>query len=60
MDGIEEDPAQIAHFDLGPRCPGGGITKVCEVVSTKGKGGNVFYLMADDIEAIMKVRICIA
>ena len=56
MDGIEEDPAQIAHFDLGSTCPAGGITRVSEVVPTKGKGGTVLYLMVNDLEAAMKVR----
>ena len=55
MDGIEEDPNEIAHFDLGSKCPAGGITKVNEVVRTGGKGGNVLYLWAEDLAAVEKV-----
>lgn len=44
MDGTEEDPTQIVHFELGSNCPGGGITKVDQVVKTEGKGGQVLYL----------------
>lgn len=55
MDGTEEDPNQIAHFDLGSNCPAGGITKVNEVNKTEGKGGNVLYLYVSDLEAMEKV-----
>ncbi len=56
MDGVEEDPSDIAHFDLGSNCPAGGITKVSEVTRTQGKGGNVMYLYVSDLKATEKVR----
>ena len=55
MDGTEEDPSQIAHFDLGSNCPAGGITKVGEVTKTKGRGGNVMYLYVSDLAGAEKV-----
>lgn len=55
MDGTEEDPTKIVHFSFGDGCPGGGITKVDQVVKTNGKGGVVLYLMVDDLEGAMKV-----
>ena len=55
MDGTEEDPNEIAHFDLGSNCPAGGITKVDDVKKTEGKGGNVMYLYITDLEATEKV-----
>ncbi|KAK6364503.1 hypothetical protein LTS17_012126 [Exophiala oligosperma] len=54
MDGTEEDPTKIVHFSFGDGCPGGGITKVDQVVKTNGKGGVVLYLMVDDLEGAMK------
>jgi hypothetical protein len=57
MDGLEEDPSYIAHFDHGPHGTSGGITKVGadELVSTKGKGGAVLYMWADSLEEAMQV-----
>lgn len=57
MDGVEEDPSQIAHFNLGTGCPGGGITKVSdeEFVRTGGKGGAVLYLVVEDLDKAMEV-----
>ncbi|RMZ88327.1 hypothetical protein DV736_g4438, partial [Chaetothyriales sp. CBS 134916] len=52
--GTSKDPNEIALFEFGSRSPGGGITRVDQVVSTKGKGGAVLYLIVDDIDAAMK------
>lgn len=57
MDGTEEDPSQIAHFDLGSTCPAGGITKVGEVKKTDGKGGNVMYLYVNNLAGTEKVNL---
>jgi predicted enzyme related to lactoylglutathione lyase len=57
MDGTEENPEEIAHFEHGANCPGGGITKVDEVVRTEGKGGNVLYLYVNDLGATEKVSM---
>lgn len=56
MDGIEEDPNEIAHINPMPNFPGGGITKVTEIVQTQGKGGAVLYLYSDDMKEAEKVR----
>ena len=56
MDGVGEDSAQVAHFDLGSRRPSGGMTEMPEVMSTKGQGGVVLYFMVDVLELTAKVQ----
>lgn len=58
-DGQYEPAEEVAHFDLGDRCPAGGITRVEEgkFVKTGGTGGVALYLIVDDLKQAMKVLI---